>query len=92
MKVNTVTMVLTGIGVWVAAIVVVLVLWAVGVDLPADILRVCGAGVLLGILGLGWAIPQHRGVLRAEAEKAADDDDARTAPAAPAAPPAADQQ
>ncbi|MEE6295667.1 DUF2530 domain-containing protein [Georgenia wangjunii] len=100
MKVNTVTMVLTGIGVWVVALVVVLILRAAGVDLADGILRVCGAGILLGLLALAWAIPQHRGVLRAESEKTAADDAARHGSAAspaddaarhaPPAPPADD--
>lgn len=66
MRVNTVTMVLTGIVAWVIALVVVLVLRAAGTDVADGVARVCLAGVVLGVVALGWAIPQHRRTLRAE--------------------------
>lgn len=71
MRVNTVTMVLVGIGVWLVALVVVLVLQATGSDLGRMVL-ICLAGIGFGVLGLAWAVPQHRRSQRREAERASE--------------------
>lgn len=70
MRVNTVTMVLVGIGAWVVALVVVLVLGASGSPLDDQVL-ICLAGIGFGVLALGWAVPQQRRARRREAERAA---------------------
>lgn len=75
-RVNTVTMVLVGIAVWLVGLVVVLVLRATGADLGRELL-ICLAGIGFGILALGWAVPQHRRALRREAASATDQEDAR---------------
>jgi hypothetical protein len=51
---------LTGIGAWVVALLVASVLWFVG-DVPIRVVWTCGAGVVLGLVGLvlvrgrGWS-------------------------------------
>ncbi|MEE6281431.1 DUF2530 domain-containing protein [Georgenia sunbinii] len=75
-RVNTVTMVLVGIGAWLVGLVVVLVLRATGADLGEELL-VCLAGIGFGILALGWAVPQHRRSLRREAATSATEEDPR---------------
>lgn len=60
MEINTVTMVWVGIGIWVAGLAVVLVLTALGAEISPVPLRVCFAGIGLGAVALGWAIPRER--------------------------------
>jgi hypothetical protein len=43
---------LTGIGAWVVAMIVAWVLWYLG-DAPITVVWTCGAGVVLGVAGLG---------------------------------------
>ncbi|MDO8143927.1 MULTISPECIES: DUF2530 domain-containing protein [Isoptericola] len=50
---------LLGIACWVVALVVTGVLAAVDL-VPVDVVIVCGAGIVLGLLGLPWA-RRHRG-------------------------------
>lgn len=69
MRVDTVTMVLVGIAVWVVALVVVLILRAGGAALD-DHALICVAGIGFGVLALGWAVPQQRRARRREAERA----------------------
>ena len=63
MRVNTVTMVIVGTCAWVVALVVVLLVEAGGRTLTGGV-QICLTGIGIGILGLGWAIPQHRRTLR----------------------------
>ncbi|WP_164745315.1 DUF2530 domain-containing protein [Georgenia faecalis] len=69
MRVNTVTMVVTGIGVWVAVLIASVVMQLMGLSIPARTVEVCVAGVVLGLLALAWAVPQRRRDLRAEAAR-----------------------
>ncbi|MEG3614322.1 DUF2530 domain-containing protein [Isoptericola haloaureus] len=56
---DLVRVVLVGVAVWTVALVVVGVLAATGV-VPVGAVAICGAGILLGLLGLPWA-RRHRG-------------------------------
>ena len=73
MRVNTVTMFLVGTGVWLVALVVVLLLRAAGHELDG-VVQICLTGVGIGLLALVWAVPQHRRALRRERESQAADD------------------
>lgn len=60
MEVNAVTMVVTGIGLWTLALVVVLVLRAAGAGISPGTVPVCVAGIALGLIGLVWAVRRER--------------------------------
>lgn len=66
MRVNTVTMFLVGIGAWVVGLVVILLLQAAGHGLQGGV-QICLTGIGIGVLALGWAVPQHRRTLRRDA-------------------------
>lgn len=66
MRVNTVTMFLVGIGAWAVGLVVVLLLQAAGHAVEGGV-QICLTGIGIGVLALGWAVPQHRRTLRREA-------------------------
>jgi len=68
MRVNTVTMFLTGTVAWVLALGVVLVLQATGREVSGGV-QICLTGIGLGLLGVAWAVPRHRRALRREAEQ-----------------------
>lgn len=70
MRVNTVTMFLTGTVVWVLALAVVLVLQATGRELEGAV-QICLTGIGIGLLALVWAVPQHRRARRRGRETAA---------------------
>lgn len=59
MRVNTVTMFVVGICVWVAALVVVLIVQGGGRELPGAV-QICLTGIGIGVLALFWAVPHDR--------------------------------
>ena len=66
MRVNTVTMVLVGIVVWLLGLVTVMTMRAVGADVGAGV-QICLAGIGFGLAALVWAVPvQRRARRRAE--------------------------
>jgi len=59
MRVNPVTMVLVGMGVWLLALVVLVIADLAGHDLRYGI-HICLAGLGFGVAALAWAVPVHR--------------------------------
>ncbi|WP_324650552.1 DUF2530 domain-containing protein [Georgenia sp. H159] len=70
MRVNTVTMFLIGIVLWILGLAVVLVLRAMGYGLDG-VVQICLTGIGIGVLALAWAVPQHRRAVRREREREA---------------------